>query len=339
MARLFDDASSQYIEREQAVALSAAYPITMAAWFNSDTTSLGQTLLWLGDKDDAAKYFALLAAGHLSGDPVGFAAVQPGSGQFAESTSGYSANTWHHACGVGISSTERWAYIDGGNGGSEATDITPPYADFDRTSIGRTAISAGPIRYMSGAIVHAAIWNVALSTAEVAALGAGADPRTIRPESLVAYWPLIRTDQDIVGGYDMTATNNPTWTDGPGTEMGPARVHIAMGGGITLPEWVSPDNHAAVTSTPTLTFTTVSFTGVAHFHLELDKANTFDGGDYRSIKTNHGVTGWEYWNGGSWESFPTTGLSDAYSGNDVRYTVQTELSGGTWYRRVRQEED
>ena len=104
----------------------------------------------------------------------------------------------------------------------------------------------------------------------------------------------------------------------------------------SLPVWTSPANHADMSSTPTLEFTSAAFTGDTHFNIELDKVNTFDGGDLRKLKTNHSITGWQYWDGDSWEAFPSTGLPDAFSGNDVRHTVQTELSTGTWYRRVRQ---
>ena len=106
--------------------------------------------------------------------------------------------------------------------------------------------------------------------------------------------------------------------------------------GATAPVWVSPANHAVMGATPTLEFTPAAFTGNEHFNIEMDKVNTFDGGDLRSVKTNYSVTGWQYWDGDSWETFPSAGLPDTYSGNDVRYTVQDGLSVGTWYRRVRQ---
>lgn len=37
-----------------------------------------------------------------------------------------------------------------------------------------------------------AIWDVALSDAEVALLSRGASPMLVRPEALVEYWPMIR---------------------------------------------------------------------------------------------------------------------------------------------------
>ncbi|MHC4316732.1 MAG: LamG domain-containing protein, partial [Planctomycetota bacterium] len=64
----------------------------------------------------------------------------------------------------------------------------------------------------SGKIAHGFIYNVVLTDAEILRLANGALPTEIRPESLVAYWPLIDNDKDIIGGYDMTPENSPTWS-------------------------------------------------------------------------------------------------------------------------------
>ena len=79
------------------------------------------------------------------------------------------------------------------------------------------------------------------------------------------------------------------------------------------PTWVSPANHATIDNTPVLVFQTPSFSGNAHFHLQLDTANTFDTANLKELKTNHSQTNWEYWDGDSWEPFPSAGLSDTYS--------------------------
>jgi hypothetical protein len=74
-------------------------------------------------------------------------------------------------------------------------------------------ISATPGLFLNGQIAEAAVWNVALSAAEIASLSKGFSPLLIRPASLVAYWPLIgRHDPEIdpVGRFDMTLTANPT---------------------------------------------------------------------------------------------------------------------------------
>ena len=69
---------------------------------------------------------------------------------------------------------------------------------------------------MNGDLAHIAIWNVALTDAEIASLyngGIGLDPRYVRSANLVAYWPLIRNDLDYIGGYNLTAYNSPTFVD------------------------------------------------------------------------------------------------------------------------------
>ena len=66
---------------------------------------------------------------------------------------------------------------------------------------------------MDGYMAEAAVWNVALTSAEVSVLSKGYSPLLVRPQSIVSYWPLIgRTSPeiDLVGGYGMTLVNAPT---------------------------------------------------------------------------------------------------------------------------------
>lgn len=54
MARLFDDASSQYLETDSTVL--AAHPFTLACWAKSDDLAVDQVLIFLGDKDVTSHY-------------------------------------------------------------------------------------------------------------------------------------------------------------------------------------------------------------------------------------------------------------------------------------------
>lgn len=66
--------------------------------------------------------------------------------------------------------------------------------------------------FADGRVAEAAIWNVALTASEVAALAKGVSPLQIRPASLQAYWPLIgrqSPEPDWVGGFNLTLTNAP----------------------------------------------------------------------------------------------------------------------------------
>ncbi len=188
MSRAFVAASTQYLELD--AALISNVPATLACWFNSDTITATQALLALVDKDDDNDRLILFAAGATAGDPVLAQTTNlTGASSVATTSTGYSANTWHHAAGVFAANNDRRAFIDGGSKGTDTTTRTMTGGQIDRVSIGRNgSLTAGS--YMSGRIAEAALWSVALSDVEIAALASRVSPRRIRPESLLAYWPL-----------------------------------------------------------------------------------------------------------------------------------------------------
>lgn len=211
MARLFDDAASEYLETDSAPI--TATPFTMACWFYSDDVTAAQVLMWVGDKDTTNAYVRISAQGDVAGDPVRFTLAPGGGSLHANTSTGYSADTWHHACAVAATSSDRSVFIDGGSEGTNTTSDFVPGED--RVAIGRTADST-PALYMSGRIAEATIWNIALSNAEVALLAKGVHSLLIQPENIVAYWPLIRDDdRDWVGGFDLTAFNTPSVANHP----------------------------------------------------------------------------------------------------------------------------
>ena len=223
MARLFDDGSSEYLEVSSTPV--TAVPLTIAAWFYMDdaVTWANRTLVNVVDSGSANNWFNLYVR---AGDSnVVRAGTRSSSGwQYAESTTTYSASTWHHACGVWAAADDRAAYLDGANKGTEATSITP--AGIDSIDVARLGDSS-PGNYFSGSLAEIAIWIAALIDAEVAALAAGASPLTIRPASLVAYWPLIRDeDQDIVGAYSLSANGTPTVEVHPPSVLGRAPLFV-----------------------------------------------------------------------------------------------------------------
>lgn len=218
MARFFDDVQSEYLGH--AAAIVSAYPLTMAAWVYTDAhTSANQTILAVLDDSSPNYYHSLRIAGWRANIR---AESYDGGWGTASSASGPDLDSWHHACGVFTAATARAAFIDGGGKGTNSTDITP-------TGLGATRIARRVADYMSGRIAEAAIWNVALTDEEVAILGAGYSPLFVRPQNLVAYWPLIRDeDQDRIGGYDMTAYNAPSIATHPPV-IYPALVFIGVG--------------------------------------------------------------------------------------------------------------
>ena len=205
MARLFDDASSQYLSYASAVL--SAVPISLACWFNTDNTAAEQELISIC-RSNADHWHSLRASGSIGGDPIR-ASTFDGGWNAAQTTTGYSANTWHHACGVWAAADSRSAYIDGGSKHTQTSSRTP--TSLDLTYIGANEFSSSPTNYMSGSIAEVGIWNVALTDAEVAILAKGYSPLFVRPQSLVLYIPLIRdNDEDLIGGLSFTANGSPT---------------------------------------------------------------------------------------------------------------------------------
>jgi hypothetical protein len=86
---------------------------------------------------------------------------------------------------------------------------------------------------------------------------------------------------------------------------------------------------------PELKFTIPDADTAQHFWLELDTAATFDTANLRTKRSDLDQTSWDYWDGDSWEPVPVGGVAVDYVGNEARYTVETPLASGTWYRRVK----
>ena len=213
MARLFDDAQSEYLQIEQAVL--SVVPLVLYARFNSDQEASGNFILQICDKDDEYKKFDIVHRHAAFGNTViarVFNALD--SWGYAETTSGFTVNTWHDACGIFVSSTDRRVFIDGGSKGTDTTDVTP--TDLDRTCIGAERDST-PGGYMSGMIAEAAIWDLSIWPGATASdktdlferilpsLAKGFSP-LFYPLGLVAYWPLVRGINDKIGSYNLTAS-------------------------------------------------------------------------------------------------------------------------------------
>ncbi len=239
MARLFDDAAEEYLTVASAVVTAA--PLTMACWFNTNDLAVNQHLVTI-TLATGWHFFSLMAgAGSLS-DHVAAYAGDAGS-SWAETTSAFSVNTWHHACAVFSAANARAAYLDGGGKGTDSTSITP--AGLDTTTIGVARLNSKGYAYTSGMVAGPAIWNVALTDAEVAMLALGVSPLLVRPANLVSHWDLIRGIQDRVGGYHLTASGTTVANHCPKVRpwwFRPLIPHLVTVGGVQ----VTPGAAAAI---------------------------------------------------------------------------------------------
>lgn len=195
------DGTDDYIEAASAVV--AGSPLTLACWFNSDSATANQTLVSITNAGGQER-FILRASGAVTGDPIQAISVAGNNSSAADSATGYSANTWHHAAAVFASATSRVAYIDGVGGTAETTSRT--VGTLTTTRIGVTVGAGVRTQYMNGRLAEVAVWNVALDAAEIAALADGYRPSLIRPDSLRMYVPLIREVADYSRAVSLTTS-------------------------------------------------------------------------------------------------------------------------------------
>ena len=202
MSRLFDDAAQEYLACTGGCGITD-YPVTLAAWFNMDV----QDNQGLVELSGGAAYCSLWLRDPADSDVLAYSAV---GGAYAKTTTSYAVNTWEHACGVFASATDRRAFLNGGGKGTNANNVAWPAPTSTRVGFGINA------NYASGSIAEPVIYSCALTDLEVWLLSRGVPPPLIRPQSLVAYWPLWDTDRDVWNArYHMTPFNTPSWANHP----------------------------------------------------------------------------------------------------------------------------
>lgn len=245
MARVFNG-STQYLTNTSFA--SASFPVTLVAWFQ--TTSIAasafrRVVTWM---DSGANTIASILLNYPNGGDVANQ-VYNGPTNALPFKSGMSANTWHHAAVVSTSSGCT-VYLDGVQG-STVSYSNPSFSSVNRLHIGYIPST----QYLGGRSAFAAAYSAELTADEILALGqklngvpCGVHPTRIRPESLVACWPLGGFDGDHDGdiwanAYNLTAYNSPTWDEGPAVmySVPPQIIYPASagggGGGSPLTSW------------------------------------------------------------------------------------------------------
>ena len=224
MARLFDNAQNEYLSH--AAAVKTATPLALVCCFNSNDDTAIQSLVSISSSTENGNYFQIVVRGDQAGDYLHASLSDDGSGAAAITTSGFSANTWHHACGIFANSTDRRALLDGGSKGTDVANRTPTAGVLNTTSVG---ILNRPDDYgpMSGRIAEAAIYDLSAYPGATDSdkadyfeanvlpyLAAGERPSAYTT-GLLAYWDLVSDDDDKICEYDLTPYNTPSWGQHP----------------------------------------------------------------------------------------------------------------------------
>ena len=162
---------ANYVDVPTAVIPSNA-AFTACAWVNLTSTAGYQTFISIDGTTISGFYL------QLSGGTGKFAFAMRGTD--ADAGTLYQANatataplagTWYHLCGVYTGSVAR-VYVNGGQQGSDVS-VSASWNATGHTIIGAGRFTGGRVDYVRGSIDDVRVYNVALSSTQIAALAAG----------------------------------------------------------------------------------------------------------------------------------------------------------------------
>ena len=175
-----------------------AVPITFSSWVYPDAINDWDACIGVADSTVNNQYFSLTLRNN------GTVRAETRATSFANSVGpSYTAGEWQHVAAVFASTSSRLAYRNGVAGTENTTDLTP--SGINMLRIGQHASTAA--RPLDGLIAEVAMWNVALTAGEISQLADGFTALSVRPESLVSYYPLVRDYIDVMGTHALTPNN------------------------------------------------------------------------------------------------------------------------------------
>ena len=195
----------------------SSYPFTMAGWFKPPQEKKDWQGFVLSDGSETARFG--IGPGNYGRWAIYWKNVEQRSpADFSENYETTSPNPWSQATCIFQAVDNRDMYVNGsGNLHYNNNSLSQTLADTDIVGIvyGPTD---GFNELYKGEIAECALWNVALTTAEVDSLADGFSPLFIRPNSLIGYWPLGGAFSDYIdpiGGNTLSATGDPAAADHP----------------------------------------------------------------------------------------------------------------------------
>ncbi|MCP4712510.1 MAG: LamG domain-containing protein [Planctomycetes bacterium] len=207
MARNFTRAANEYLMVNSTPVTAPSFGVSAWAKIDADP-SLDDYCVWqIQDASVSNQYFRLSADGASN---IGQFALIVNDGSSVDYLVGSTIPTigvWYHIFIAVRAVDDREIFVNGVSENTDSRSQAP--SGIDSIAIGRE-MDSSPADSWSGDLAEIGLWNIDLSNSEIASLALGRSPLGIRPQSLVAYWRLVRDeDLDIVGGYHLTAYNTP----------------------------------------------------------------------------------------------------------------------------------
>lgn len=204
MAYLFDG-TNDYIEAAGARGIATSFPISIAAWYITPTSSwsTAEGICVISDDDSNPGLLLLIS---LNGTVGAQTRNNSGAvGSLTATAANIVANKWTHVAGVFPSANSRTAYADGVPGAVNNTTSTFTASTLADINIGRAKRTTADI-FAKGRVAEVGFWNAVLTQDEITALAKGVSPSKIRPQSLFFYAPLIREPIELRNGSPLTVS-------------------------------------------------------------------------------------------------------------------------------------
>lgn len=195
MAYILNPLGADHFRGTNTIVTSA--PLTISAWIKTNVYRTCM-IVELSDGSNSNRHTLVQeASSYLAYS----SSTSPGSADLGSIINTQPAGNWQHVCAVFASATSRTPYLNGVAGTTNTTPVTP--VNINTIVIGSRTDSAFTF---DGTIAEVAVYNKALSQAEINALYGGQAAYNVAHQNLKIYAPLIREFHEIASGITLTPT-------------------------------------------------------------------------------------------------------------------------------------
>lgn len=175
----------------------SSYPLTFFARANPVSFAGGPCAISLDNSGNAPNSIGIYYSPATGSARAG---IEP-AGLYVNTTSTATLSAFSSLAGI-FTSSQVSIFLNGAD--KVTASHSSGFPSVDRIGLGSSRYSGVQYNYLNGSIAEVAIWNAALTDAEIASLAAGFTPDQVRPQSLSLYAPLIRNLADLRLGRTIT---------------------------------------------------------------------------------------------------------------------------------------